>query len=89
MVISHDRRLLQRTDCAIWRCGDLKVAPLQLDFEGYEKTVLAQIAARVREEEERAAQRAAARRKKQDARRRAAAQQGTKGKQGRAGGKKP
>ena len=73
VIISHDRRLLQRTNCAIWRCGSQTIAPLRLDFAGYEKDVLAKIAKREAEEERRAAQRADARRRKAEAARRRAA----------------
>ena len=54
------------------RCGGQKIAPLRLDFAGYEKEVLAKIAKREAEEEKRAAQRAEVRRRKAEAARRRA-----------------
>lgn len=71
VLISHDRRLLQRTNCALWLCeGNGKgIQPLGSDFsfDKYEKRVLRQIEARQQAEEARAAQRAEQRRKRKEA----------------------
>eukprot|EP00967_Tisochrysis_lutea_P079699 scaffold109158_cov31-Tisochrysis_lutea.AAC.1 len=68
VLISHDRRLLQSTDCALWLCDRAKqnIRPLTSDFDAYEKGVLKEIAARQAQEEERALTRAMARKKKRD-----------------------
>ena len=72
VLISHDRRLLQRTNCKLWVCGretECGVAPLgsTFTFEQYEARVLKQIAARQRAEEARMRQRAEVRRKRKEA----------------------
>jgi ATP-binding cassette subfamily F protein 1 len=74
VLISHDRRLLQCTNCALWLCDRAKqnIRPLGADFGAYEKGVLKEIAARQAAEEERAAARAVARKKKRDETRRRA-----------------
>ena len=62
VMISHDRRLLQSTDCALWLCkgGEKGVAPLgaNFSFDQYEARVLRALEARQKAEEERAAARA-------------------------------
>ena len=72
VLISHDRRLLQRTNCKLWVCGretECGVAPMgsTFTFEQYEARVLKQIAARQRAEEARMRQRAEVRRKRKEA----------------------
>ena len=71
VLISHDRRLLQRTDCRLWVCGpetECGVAPLgsRFTFEQYEARVLKQILARQQAEEARMRQRAEVRRKRKE-----------------------
>ena len=48
VLISHDRRLLQRTNCALWLCEKGKVAPLgsMYTFEQYETRILQRLAVR-------------------------------------------
>ena len=83
VLISHDRRLLQRTDCRLWLCGaetECGVAPLgsEYTFEQYEARVLKAIAARNAQEEARMRQRALLRqRRKEEARKKVAAAGGT------------
>ena len=72
VLISHDRRLLQRTNCKLWVCGretECGVAPLgsTFTFEQYEARVLKAIAKRQAEEEARTRQRAEARRRRKEA----------------------
>jgi len=74
VVISHDRRLLQTTNCALWYCDRAKqsIYPLGCEFDAYEARVLKEIAARHAADEERAQARAMLRKKRRDeARRRA------------------
>jgi len=74
VVISHDRRLLQTTNCALWYCDRVKqsIYPLGCEFDAYEARVLKEIAARHAADEERAQARAMLRKKRRDeARRRA------------------
>ena len=70
VMISHDRRLLQSTDCALWLCkgGEKGVAPLgaNFSFDQYEARVLRALEARQKAEEERAAARAEERRKRKE-----------------------
>ena len=70
MLISHDRRLLQSTNCALWLCkgGDKGVAPLgkEFSFEQYEARVLKGIEQRRQAEEARAKARAEQRRKRKE-----------------------
>ena len=70
VLISHDRRLLQRTNCALWLCeGNGKgVKPLGSDFsfDKYEKKILKEIAVRTQQEEAKAKYRAEQRRKKKE-----------------------
>jgi ATP-binding cassette subfamily F protein 1 len=78
VLISHDRRLLQATNCALWLCegGGKGVKPLgsEYDFAQYEAKVLREVEARVKAEQMRAKQRAAMRQKrKEEAARKAAA----------------
>ena len=71
VLISHDRRLLQRTSCALWLCegGAKGITPLGHDysFEQYEARVLKVLAARQEAEEARARVRVELRRKKKEA----------------------
>ena len=71
VVISHDRRLLQHTNCQLWLCkgGEKGVAPLgkDFDFDKYEARVLKALEARQQAEEARARQREMTRRKKKEA----------------------
>uniref|UniRef100_A0A7S2II92 ABC transporter domain-containing protein n=2 Tax=Haptolina brevifila TaxID=156173 RepID=A0A7S2II92_9EUKA len=71
VLISHDRRLLQRTSCALWLCkgGAKGVGPMGHDysFEHYEARVLKNLAARQQAEEARAKVRIELRRKKKEA----------------------
>ena len=70
VLISHDRRLLQNTNCALWLCkgGDKGVAPLGADFSfgQYEARVLKAIEARRQVEEARAHARTQERRKRKE-----------------------
>ena len=71
VLISHDRRLLQRTNCDLWLCegGGKGIKPLgaSFSFEQYEKRILGEIAARQQAEEAKARARAQLRRKKKEA----------------------
>ena len=70
VLISHDRRLLEGTDCKLWLCkgGEKGVEPLGKEFlfEDYEKRVLKALASRQKAEEERAKARADERRKRKE-----------------------
>ena len=75
VLISHDRRLLEATDCRLWLCtgGAGGITPLQGGtFADYERRVLAQLAERQQAEEARARQRERARARKAEAARAAA-----------------
>jgi len=86
VVISHDRRLLQNTNCTLWLCEAPLVKPLGADFDGYETRVLKMIAKRQAAEEERMRWRAEQRRKQAEARKKEAAKRITE--RGDRGGKK-
>ena len=68
VLISHDRRLLQSTDCKLWLCkgGEGGIAPLGANFrfEDYEARVLKAVAAREQAEEARARERERQRQKR-------------------------
>ena len=68
VLISHDRRLLQATNCALWLCtggeGGIKPLGSEFKFEQYEAKVLKALAAREQAEEARARERELARRSK-------------------------
>lgn len=70
VLISHDRRLLQNTNCALWLCkgGEKGVGPLgaNFSFDEYEARVLKAIRARQQAEEARAKARAEQRRKRKE-----------------------
>jgi len=72
VAISHDRRLLQRTNCQLWQCagggGGGGIQPLGADFsfEAYEARVLKQIEKRQQAEEQKARQREALRVKRKE-----------------------
>ena len=76
VLISHDRRLLQATDCQLWLCkgGEGGIAPLGADFrfEDYERRVLKALEQRQQAEETKARQRERARKAKAEAAKRAA-----------------
>eukprot|EP00900_Chrysochromulina_parva_P001906 jgi/Chrpa1/11716/Chrysochromulina_OHIO_Genome00019770-RA len=71
VLISHDRRLLQRTNCALWLCegAGKGIRPLgsEFTFDKYESKILKQIEARQLAEEAKARARAEQRRKKKEA----------------------
>ena len=50
VVISHDRRLLQATNCQLWLCSGGGVSRYAGGFDGYERMVLDRLAAREAEE---------------------------------------
>ena len=70
VLISHDRRLLQNTDCKLWLCkgGDKGVVPLGSDFsfDKYEARVLKAIEQRRQAEEARAKAKADERKKRKE-----------------------
>ena len=74
VLISHDRTLLQRTDCTLWLCADRSVASLgrEYTFGDYQKRVLREIAIRQQAEAARVARNAEERRKRKEAARRKA-----------------
>ena len=74
VLISHDRTLLQRTDCTLWLCADRSVASLgrEYTFGDYQKRVLREIATRQQAEAARVARNAEERRKRKEAARRKA-----------------
>ncbi|KAL1526677.1 hypothetical protein AB1Y20_015380 [Prymnesium parvum] len=72
VVISHDRRLLQQTNCKLWLCESPMVKPFASDFDGYEKRVLDSIARRQAAEEAKLKLRAELRRRKAEARKKEA-----------------
>ena len=89
VLISHDRRLLQATNCALWLCtggeGGIKPLGSQFTFEDYEAKVLKALAAREEAEQARVRAREMTRRNKAEAARRAAEAQ--KKKAGKSAGK--
>ena len=87
VVISHDRRLLQNTNCTLWLCEAPLVKPLGTDFDGYETRVLKMIAKRHAAEEERMRRRAEQRRRQAEVRKKEAAKRVAE--RGSRGGKKP
>ena len=71
VVISHDRRLLQRTNCALWFCegGGKGIKPLpggDAAFEQYEKRVLKEVEARQAAEEAKVRAKEALRKKRKE-----------------------
>jgi ATP-binding cassette subfamily F protein 1 len=73
LLISHDRRLLQQTDCALWICEKQSVSPLKLGYDAYQARVLAALERREEAERARARARAEERRKKKEQAAKAAA----------------
>eukprot|EP00747_Dinoflagellata_sp_TGD_P127943 gnl/TRDRNA2_/TRDRNA2_174460_c0_seq1.p1 gnl/TRDRNA2_/TRDRNA2_174460_c0~~gnl/TRDRNA2_/TRDRNA2_174460_c0_seq1.p1 ORF type:complete len:811 (+),score=224.30 gnl/TRDRNA2_/TRDRNA2_174460_c0_seq1:366-2435(+) len=71
VLISHDRRLLQETNCHLWMCkgGELGIEPLGDDFsfEDYEESILENLEEQQAAQEALAAERADKRRQRKEA----------------------
>ncbi|KAI9922325.1 hypothetical protein PsorP6_000971 [Peronosclerospora sorghi] len=59
VIVTHDARLIESTECVLWVCGDQDVVVYDGTFEDYKKSILDDLHKQAQAEEERLAENAA------------------------------